>query len=95
MNGWSFRNLHLAGVLYQRAQLHKYFPKRKVVKLAHHPFPALSLRLVRNAYAGKTSCSAPLLRFHLRSIDISLNLLAFTNQAALDGRGLTQMTQLH
>ena len=52
-------------VLFQRAQLHQYFPMGKVVKLAYHPFPALSLRLVRNAYAGKTSCSAPLLGFHL------------------------------
>ena len=51
----------------------------KVVSLLVTFVVALSLRLVRNAYAGQTYCSAPLLEFHLHPIDISLCPLAFTN----------------
>ena len=59
-----------------------------MVRLAHLLFPTLSLRLVRNAYAGETSCSALLLTFYLYSINKSLNPFAITPQAILDGKGL-------
>lgn len=86
MEAYNSRNLHVDVVLYQRYQ---YFSKGKVVKLAHHLFSALSLRLLRNAYAGEKHCSAPQLGYQLHSIDGLLSTLAFTNQAALDGRGFT------
>ena len=61
-----------------------------MVKLAHLLFPTLSLRLVRNAYAGETSYSALLLGFYLHSTDKLLNSLPSTHKAALDGRLFTQ-----
>lgn len=65
------------------------FSKGKVVQLAHLLSPALSLRLARNAYAGKTSHSALLLAFRLPSTDQPLNSPTFTTQAALDVSDLT------
>ena len=60
-----------------------------MAKLAHLLSPALSLRLGRNAYAGKISRSALLLAFHLHSPDQPFNTLTSTIQAALDGSDLT------
>lgn len=88
MKIWNSCKLHLDLRLQQRGHLRQYFPMGMVVQLAHILFPASSLRVSCNAYAGKTTRSALLLRLHLHSTEKSLNSLTFTTRAVLDGRGL-------
>ena len=66
-----------------------------MVKLARLLFPALSLRLVRNAYAGETSCSALQLGFCLhQSISRSIVLLFQTRQLLMAGISLNDPIEL-
>ena len=86
--------LHLDLRLQLRGHLRQYFPMGMVVELAYLLFPASSLRLARNAYAGKISRSSLLLRLQLHSTEISLNSLTSTNRAFLDSRGLVRTVEI-
>ena len=89
MKIWNFCNLRFDLRLRQRGHLRQCFTMGRVVQLAHLLSPTLSLRLARNAYAGKTSRSALLLAFHLHLTDKPLNSLTLAIQVALDRSGLT------